>query len=166
MKVIVKETRRKNRQRGASNETSGPRPGTAPGRDPDRPRWGTWNPSLQCLHLDKFLPEQQKLTLRAYKQPCACRVGANYGQEDAKRPKIQMPLLKSWEQKQGTAPKLWVGTPPKLPLQPNPWMHPYPHPVQGTHSPIHLHRQRVSKGTCCCSHFPLLQPCLNFWSGL
>ena len=50
-----------------------------------------------------------------------------------------------------------VGTPPKLPLQPNPWMHSYAHSVQGTRSPIHLHRERVSKfsaavlAALCCS---------------
>ena len=33
----------------------------------------------------------------------ACTAGANYGQKDTKRPQTQQPLLKSQEQKQGTA---------------------------------------------------------------
>ena len=57
--------------------------------------------------------------------------------------KTQLPLLKSLEQKQGvrrksrvlrmppahTTTTRGVGKTPKPPLQPNPWTHPYPHPM-------------------------------------
>ena len=53
---------------------------------------------------------------------------------------MQLPLLKSQEQKQGVRSKTrvlrmlpalnttrGVGRPPKPPLRPNPWTYPYPH---------------------------------------
>ena len=64
--------------------------------------------------------------------------------KDTKRPKKkpQLPLLKSWEQKQGVGGKSralrmpparnttkGAGRPPEPRLQPDPWTHPYPHPI-------------------------------------
>ena len=50
----------------------------------------------------------------------------------------KLPLLRSWEQKQGTAHKhnttKGVGKPPQPPLLPEPWTFPYPHPI-GSSSP-------------------------------
>ena len=75
--------------------------------------------------------------LRDWKYLHACAGGANYGQQDTKRPKAQLPLLKNWEQKQGVrsksrvlcmppahdAPK-GVCKPPKPPLQADLWTGP------------------------------------------
>ena len=61
-----------------------------------------------------------------------------------------------------------VGMPPKLPLQPDPWTHPYPQLIQGARSPP-WERARALLA-CSCSH--LLQqrlgprPCLDFSAGL
>ena len=56
--------------------------------------------------------------------------------------KTQLLLLKSWEPKQGVGSKSktlcmppahnttkGVGKPPKTPLWPDPWTHPFPHPI-------------------------------------
>ena len=58
-----------------------------------------------------------------------------------------LPILKSLEQKQGVGSKSsvlsmpvalntsrGVGRPPQPRLWPDPWTHPYPHPIQGTSS--------------------------------
>ena len=61
---------------------------------------GTWDPLLQCLHLDKHLLEPQNTKkLQGTKNNCMHRaVGTNY-EQDTKRPKTQLPLLRSPEQK-------------------------------------------------------------------
>ena len=61
-----------------------------------------------------------------------------------------------------------VGRPPKLPLQPDPWTHPYPQLIQGARSPPWERARGLL--ACSCSH--LLQqrlgprPCLDFSAGL
>ena len=60
---------------------------------------------LQCLHLDKRLLEQQNK--RNYKgvkiTACMLSWGNLWTRRYKKTKKTQLPLLKSWEQKQGTA---------------------------------------------------------------
>ena len=70
---------------------------------------------------------------RNYKEPLyACEVGANSGQ---KTQKDQLPLLKSWSTISGSGTKAESSTcplhtrPPKPALRPDPYTHPYPHPV-------------------------------------
>ena len=66
---------------------------------------GAWDPLLQCLHLDNVcLGNKMQRNCKGLKI-IACAVGANYGQKGTKRPKLQVPLLKSWEQKQGVGSK-------------------------------------------------------------
>ena len=50
-----------------------------------------------------------------------------------------------------------VGKTPKPPLWPDPWTHPYPHPISGTSSPAPL-REQASKETC---YLFLLPPCCS-----
>ena len=84
-------------------------------------------------------------------------------------------LLKSWKQKQGTAHSpctqhhKGVSKPPKPPLQPDPWTHPYTSHLMNEL----LFPQRVSKGACYLFLFPPaagieapIKPSLNFLSGL
>ena len=110
-------------------------------------RPGTWDPLLQCLHLDKCSwSNKNTKKLQGMSNKCAHAVRANYGQ-DIKRPETQLQLLKSWEQKWGQEQKqgiphaactqqhLGEGTPPKPPLWPNPWTQPYIHPIYGTTLP-------------------------------
>ena len=76
--------------------------------------------------------------MRDWKYLHACAGGANYGQQDTKRPKAQLPLLKNWEQKQGVRNKsrvlcmppahdtpIGVCKPPKSPLQADLWTGPW-----------------------------------------
>ena len=62
---------------------------------------------------------------------CTCSWG-KFWTKDTKRPKkAQLPVLKSWEQKQGTAHApctqhhKGVGKPPQPPLRPDSWIHPW-----------------------------------------
>ena len=65
---------------------------------------GTWNPLLQNLHLDPSLLQMQN-TKKLYGTKNNC-VNAPLGQIldwKIQRQKTQLPFLKSWAQKQGTA---------------------------------------------------------------
>ena len=70
----------------------------------DRMRPGTWDPSCSVK------PGQTSVWATKYwiqnclgtEDDCACVTGANYKQSDTKRPKTQLPLLRSSEQKQDT----------------------------------------------------------------
>ena len=96
-------------------------------------------------------------------------VGPNYKQEDLKKAKIKLPLLRGREQWQGPARDPCTqhhqgeGRPSKLPLRPN-----HPHPILGTSCPP----QGGIKGTCCLPSLPPaaaqapVKPCLNSCSGL
>ena len=54
-------------------------------------------------NLDKHLFEQQSTEYKTIgTDNCAGVTGANYKQSDTKRPRTQLPLLRSWEQKQDT----------------------------------------------------------------
>ena len=116
---------------------------------------GTWDPLLQCCSACTWTNVSSTYELqRNYKglkiKLCAGAAGASYRQKDTKRPKKpQLPLLKSWAQKQGVAsksrvlcvtpalnPTRGVGKTPKPPLWLDPWTHPYPHPIKGTSSPL------------------------------
>ena len=69
---------------------------------------GTWDPLLQCLHLDKPLLQQQNTKkLQGTKNNCLCvqlgQIMDKIQKDQKKKEKTQLPLLKSREQKQGTA---------------------------------------------------------------
>ena len=50
--------------------------------------------------LDKLLQEQENTKkLQGIKNNCACAFGANYKQQETKRSKTQLPLLRYWKQR-------------------------------------------------------------------
>ena len=58
---------------------------------------GTWDPLLQCLHLDTPLCKQQNRKKQyGTENNYACAVGANSGQKIQRDQKSQLPLLKGW----------------------------------------------------------------------
>ena len=66
---------------------------------------GTWDPTLQCLHLDSPLLQQQN-TKKLYGTKNNCmhvQLGQILDQKIQRDRKIQLPLLRSLKQKQGTA---------------------------------------------------------------
>ena len=99
----------------------------------------TWNPLLQCLHLDKHLLQQRNTNkLQGTKNNCMHAQLGQIRDKIQKRPKTQLPLLKSQEQKQGVSSKgRLLCMPPThtttigvgKPLRHDPWIHPYPHPM-------------------------------------
>ena len=147
---------------------------------------GTWDPLLQCCNVCTWthLPlnnKRQKNNYMELKITACMRSQGKFWTKDTRRPKnptaaSEEPGVKTgcWEQKHGTehAPctphHQRVGKTPKPPLRPDPWTHPYPHPIQGTSLPP----QGASKGICCLFSQPPasvgtpIKPCLNFLSGL
>ena len=113
---------------------------------------------------------------------CACTVGANSGQKDTKRPKTQVPLLKSPERKQRVASKSRVlSMPPAQHTTRGVGKTPKPPPAPPLDTPLlSLPRrnrlatppQGASKGTCYLFSLPAatagapVKTCLNFLSGL
>ena len=91
---------------------------------------------LQCLHLDTPLLEQQDTKkLDVTRNDRACPVGANSEQKTQKDQNTQLTPLKRLRQKQGpghapcTQHLQSQGKTPQPSLQPDPWTHPYPHPM-------------------------------------
>ena len=91
---------------------------------------------LQCLQLDTPLLEQHDTKkLDVTKNNRACPVGANSEQKTQKDQNTQLTPLKSLRQKQGpghapcTQHLQSQGKTPQPSLQPDPWTHPYPHPI-------------------------------------
>lgn len=95
----------------------------------------TRDPSLQCLRLDTPLLQQlntKKLYMSSW--------GKFWTPKIQRDQKTQLLLLKSQEEKQGTAHAACshhhrgMGKASKLLLLPDPWTHTYPYPVLGTSS--------------------------------
>ena len=70
----------------------------------DRMRPGTWDPfcSVKPGQTSVWATKYWIQNYIGTEDHCARVTGANYNQSDTKRPKTQLPLLRSWEQKQDT----------------------------------------------------------------
>ena len=126
---------------------------------------GTWDPLLQCCNAFTWTD----VSLSTKNNCVHVQLGQILDNRYKKTPKAQLPFLKSWEQKQRVGSKSrvlcmcpahtttkGVGKPPKPRLQPDPWTHPYPHPIQGTSSPPPSASEQAREPVVC-SHSPLLQ---------
>ena len=137
----------------------------------DRLGPGTWDPLLQCLHLDKplhLLMQQNMKKLYGTKSNCVLvQLGQIMDNKVQKDQKTQLPLLKSGSKSRVLHMPLAhnttkaVGKPPKPPLWPYPRTCPYPHPIWGTSSPPSL----GASSPAAAAGVPI-KPCLNFLSGL
>ena len=148
---------------------------------------GTWDSLLQCCsactwtHLsssNKIQRNQMGLKITA----CICSQG-KFWTKDTKTKKIQLPLLKSPEQKQGVGSKSRYCACPQHTTPAKGWANHLSHPSSWT--PGHTVtltpykeqgyprlRERASKEACCLFLLPSaaaeapIKPCLNFLSGL
>ena len=142
----------------------------------DRLGPGTWDPLLQCLHLDKRLLEQQN-TKKLYGTKNSC-VHVHLGQiMDNKIQKDQKPNCHFWRvpsknrvlcmhPAHNTTKR--VGKPPKLLLLPNPRSRPYPHPISGISLPPASgsdqgHLLLVFTPSCCSRNPNKALPKFLFW---
>ena len=141
---------------------------------------GAWDPLLQCLHLDNVCSGNKMQRNCKGLKIIACAVGANYGQKGTKRPKLQVPLLKSWEQKQVVGSKSRVlRMPPALNTTRGVGRPPVPPPAWPLDTSLPSHKEpalmpsgsKQDREPVTCFHSLLaaagapIKPCLNFLSG-
>ena len=135
---------------------------------------GTWDPLLQCLHLDNHLLQQQmQRNSKGLKITARMRSGGKLRRTRYKKAKTQLPLPRYGSKSRvlcmtpahGTTKG--VARPSKPPLRPDPPTYPHPHPVYQPAPP-----PGSSKGTSYLFSLPRavagtsIKPCLNSSPGL
>ena len=134
-------------------------------------RAGSWDPLLQCLHLDSSSNKIQRNYMGLKITACLPTGGANSGQKIQRDQKTQLTILKSPEQKRGVGSKSrvlsmppaqnitsGVGRPPKPPLQPDTLDTPLPSPhIRRELPPPPALGSKPARDRDVCSLYPLLQ---------